>query len=255
MRYISFKQNLPALAFTLAGTLDWFVIGMALATVTVRSPQLIARVNPAGAAAAAVGLVIVMGVLELPWGVIAYDANPTAGGSITAHLFYGAIGLMFVLAATSAELRRAGVVPYLLRNRAAIWLGTISYGIYLWHVPPVIGAVTQITGRGVAAGQQRRTVGGRRRRHDGRRVAQLGAAQRPIVRSRLIGARAGRRRRQAEQRTLGERGCEWDAGTSTAAAGPACWSRRSSGWASAGRRRARRRRPAAHPGRWPATSR
>jgi len=147
VRYISFSQNLPALAFTLAGTLDWFVIGMALATVAVRHPRLIARVNPAGALITGFGLLILMGALQLPWGVIAYNANPTAGGSITAHLFYGAIGLMLVLAATSAEQRRSGVVPSLLRNRGAIWLGTVSYGIYLWHIP-VIGAVTRSVGRG-----------------------------------------------------------------------------------------------------------
>jgi peptidoglycan/LPS O-acetylase OafA/YrhL len=147
VRYVSFSAHLPALAFTLAGTLDWFVIGMALATVTVRSPHLVARVNPGGAAVVAIGLVVLMGVFELPWGVIAYNANPTAGGSITAHLFYGAIGLMFVLAAASAEARKTGVVSRLLSNRAAVWLGTVSYGIYLWHLP-VIGEVSRIVGRG-----------------------------------------------------------------------------------------------------------
>jgi peptidoglycan/LPS O-acetylase OafA/YrhL len=147
VRYVSFSANLPALAFTLAGTLDWFVIGMGVATVAVRKPQLIARVNPAAALAGGLGLVIMMGVLELPWGVIAYNANPTAGGSITAHIFYGAIGLLFLLAATSAEMRGSGVVRRMLRNRGALWLGTVSYGIYLWHLP-VIGAVTRFVGRG-----------------------------------------------------------------------------------------------------------
>jgi peptidoglycan/LPS O-acetylase OafA/YrhL len=147
VRYVSFSEQLPALAFTLAGTLDWFVIGMALATVAVRRPEWIARVNPAAALAAAIGLLVLMGALQLPWGVIAYNPNPSAAGSITAHLFYGAIGLMFVLAATSAEHRRSGLVARLLRNRAAIWLGTVSYGIYLWHIP-VIGEVTRIVGRG-----------------------------------------------------------------------------------------------------------
>jgi peptidoglycan/LPS O-acetylase OafA/YrhL len=147
VRYLSFSENLPALAFTLAGTLDWFVIGMALAAVAVRRPQLISRVNPAAALLTAIGLLVLMGALQLPWGVIAYNVNPSAGGSITAHLFYGAIGLMFVLAAASAEHRRSGLVARLLRNRAAVWLGTVSYGIYLWHMP-VIGEVSRIVGRG-----------------------------------------------------------------------------------------------------------
>ena len=185
VRYVSFSQNMPALAFTLAGTLDWFVIGMALAHVTVRSPRLIARVNPAGAAAAAVGLVLAMGALRLPWGVIAYNANPTAGGSIMAHLFYGAIGLMFVLAAASAELRRAGVVPVPAAQPGGDWLGTISYGIYLWHIP-MIGAVNRIVGRGWLPDNDAIQL-----------VAVVGATtlvawlswillERPIVRSRLI---------------------------------------------------------------------
>ena len=147
VRYVSVSQNLPALAFTLAGTLDWFVIGMALATVTVRRPQLIARVNPAAALVFGLGLLVLMGALRLPWGVIAYNANPTGGGSIAAHLLYGAIGLLLVLAATSAEERRSGLVRALLRNRPAIWLGTVSYGIFLWHMP-VIAIVSQTVGRG-----------------------------------------------------------------------------------------------------------
>jgi peptidoglycan/LPS O-acetylase OafA/YrhL len=147
VRYVSFSANLPALAFTLAGTLDWFVIGMALATVAVRRPELIKRVNPAAAVVGAIGLLLAMGALELPWGVIANNTNPSAAGSITAHLFYGAIGLLFVLGAASAEHRRSGVVSRLLRNRAAVWLGTVSYGIYLWHVP-MIAEVTRIVGRG-----------------------------------------------------------------------------------------------------------
>jgi peptidoglycan/LPS O-acetylase OafA/YrhL len=147
VRYVSFSADLPALAFTLAGTLDWFVIGMALAAVTVRSPELVARVNPSAAIAVAIGLLVLMGALDLPWGVIAYNANPTAGGSITAHIFYGAIGLMFVLAAAGAEARGTGIVSRALSNRAAVWLGTVSYGIYLWHLP-VIGEVSRIVGRG-----------------------------------------------------------------------------------------------------------
>jgi peptidoglycan/LPS O-acetylase OafA/YrhL len=147
VRYVSFSAHLPALAFTLAGTFDWFAIGMALATLTVRRPALVGRVNPMIAMILGVTLILTMGALELPWGVIAYNANPTATGSIVAHLFYGAIGLMFVLAAASAEQRGSGVVRAVLGNRAAVWLGTVSYGIYLWHVP-MIGAVGKIVGRG-----------------------------------------------------------------------------------------------------------
>ena len=146
-RYISISDGAPALSFTLAATIDWFVLGMVLASVTVRTPGLVAKLNPSVALATAVALVVLMGLLRLPWGVLSNNDHPTAAGWLTAHLIYGVIGLLACAAAVSAEDRTAGLVPRMLRNRGVLWLGTVSYGIYLWHVPAIF-AVSKLVAHG-----------------------------------------------------------------------------------------------------------
>jgi peptidoglycan/LPS O-acetylase OafA/YrhL len=49
------------------------------------------------------------------------------------HLLYAVVGVSLVAAAILATPGR-GVVGRLLGNRVALWLGLVSYGIYLWHV-------------------------------------------------------------------------------------------------------------------------
>ena len=80
-------------------------------------------------------LFVVAGAAKLPWGA---GGEYTAAGWTLQHLAYGAIGLLAVIAAVSADDRPAGAVR-LLAARPLTWLGLISYGIFLWHVPVLIG--------------------------------------------------------------------------------------------------------------------
>jgi peptidoglycan/LPS O-acetylase OafA/YrhL len=49
------------------------------------------------------------------------------------HVLYAVVGVSLVAAAVLATPGE-GVVGRVLGNRVALWLGLISYGIYLWHV-------------------------------------------------------------------------------------------------------------------------
>ena len=54
------------------------------------------------------------------------------------HLLYGVIGCALVAVALAAVPER-GVAGRVLANRPIVWLGAISYGIYLWHVTVIEG--------------------------------------------------------------------------------------------------------------------
>jgi peptidoglycan/LPS O-acetylase OafA/YrhL len=117
----------------LPGFLDWFAIGMVLAVIAAeweagRSPgrAISALVQRPGAclalalAAFAAGFPAQHGDLFLPWyGLLTHVALGVGSG----FLVLAAIGL--------GRRGTAGTLP--LHSSFLAWLGTISYGIYLWH--------------------------------------------------------------------------------------------------------------------------
>jgi peptidoglycan/LPS O-acetylase OafA/YrhL len=127
------------LAYTLPGTFDWFAIGMALAVVSAvavhrqSTPRIVrlASLHPTLWWAAALATFV---------GTIAYARTIGPQGSVFDAAY--SLGLMHYLWALfavclvlPAVFGGAGFPQRVLSMRPVAWLGLVSYGIFLWHVP------------------------------------------------------------------------------------------------------------------------
>jgi peptidoglycan/LPS O-acetylase OafA/YrhL len=131
------------LAHTLPGTMDYFAAGMALAVVSAvaghlgRVPRLGRWVDshPGLCWAAAVGGFGASGLYTAATG----RADPYAGGPL--HYLWLITALFIFLPAVFSQ-RKKGLPYRVLSLRPVAWLGLVSYGIFLWHLP-ILGEVRQ----------------------------------------------------------------------------------------------------------------
>lgn len=119
---------------TLVSHLDWFAGGMALAVIRVR-PELHARVRSVIAPAAGSILTI---AAALFWVLSTSLAGPfdlaerPLGADLFKHIGYAAFAVLVV---APAALLSDPALHKVLANRVMAALGTISYGVFLWHLP------------------------------------------------------------------------------------------------------------------------
>lgn len=121
------------LLFTLPGFGTWFAAGMALAVLSAHAPGRRVRPLPWWAAACAGYL-----VLAYAAGLPTQLASPTPGQAIGQHVAYLGVALLVVVPAMFAG--EAPVVRTVAAGRVAVWLGLVSYGLYLYHQPLLLAA-------------------------------------------------------------------------------------------------------------------
>jgi peptidoglycan/LPS O-acetylase OafA/YrhL len=124
------------LATTLPGMLDWFAIGIALAVLAAEwelDPARLPRIA---------GLASHPGRCWLGAACCYLAGAALQGGDLFLPLYGLGTHVAFGLAAGLLVLPAVRGAPGMgmLRSPLATWLGTVSYGIYLWHVP-VLGAL------------------------------------------------------------------------------------------------------------------
>jgi peptidoglycan/LPS O-acetylase OafA/YrhL len=142
LAWIAVSNPTPFIRFpfeNLLGTFIWFSSGMLIAALQVTKPPGLARLSR------------VVGRPEICWplaaglfAVLQFRVLIELGAS--PHLYAALQELDFALIAAlivaPAMLGSAGrLVNLLLANRVAVFLGTISYGIYLYHFPIVVWLV------------------------------------------------------------------------------------------------------------------
>lgn len=128
-------DNLAALSW-LPAHLDWFAAGMFLAVVQTSSQAgwtaaLAAAVRDAPIATRATGCALLW--LATTHLAGPYDLRPATGAEdLLKHLLYLAAASALV---APAALRSTTGLDAMLSMRPVVWLGTISYAVFLWHLP------------------------------------------------------------------------------------------------------------------------
>jgi peptidoglycan/LPS O-acetylase OafA/YrhL len=140
-RHAAFDPH-PNLNSTLLGTFDWFAFGMGLAVISAvtkhvgsrpRALEFIAR-HPSACWAASLSALCLAAAY---WSHSGRTASPYSAGAM--HVLWGVAALFLILPAVFEHpARRLGVPRRLLSLHLMQWLGLVSYGIYLWHLPLVI---------------------------------------------------------------------------------------------------------------------
>ncbi|MBV8220701.1 MAG: acyltransferase [Solirubrobacterales bacterium] len=141
----AFHDHGETLMVSLPGLLDWFAIGMGLAVLRAELEAGRARRFAATALARRPDLCVLLAFAAFMAGVPVQHGDiflPWYG--LATHVAIGLGSGLLVLAVIVPRSEGANRWPLrVLTSPAATWVGTISYGIYLWHFP-VLELIDQV---------------------------------------------------------------------------------------------------------------
>ena len=127
--------------YWLPGFLDWFALGMAAAIVQVRLGQADAPgwmeavrevARSTGSCLVIAGSLFVIAATPLAGPLTFAAADPWT--LVVKHLLYGAIALFLLLPGFLGRQDSGSAWARLLTYPLVVYLGTISYGVFLWHL-------------------------------------------------------------------------------------------------------------------------
>jgi peptidoglycan/LPS O-acetylase OafA/YrhL len=124
--------------WSLPAYLDQFAVGMAIALLSVwweERPELPRVLRPIDRFPSIAWLFALGALLFVAAGIGVQGHFPEAFSKaqfLEMHLLYTLVGFGVILPAVFGNQERGGVRRF-LANRVLLWLGLISYGIYLWH--------------------------------------------------------------------------------------------------------------------------
>jgi peptidoglycan/LPS O-acetylase OafA/YrhL len=131
--YLTYSGDSRTLPIWLPGYIDQFAIGMLLAVAVEVWPRVsVRRSRSLLALGVAVGVVVNLGAYHL--------GAPSPYGNGSASMFATGMDVAFALALASVLMRgERTVLGRVLSARPLVAAGTISYGIYLWHMLVILG--------------------------------------------------------------------------------------------------------------------
>lgn len=136
------------LYFSPVGRGWWFALGMALAVLSVHTHERGAEAkplrwladNPLVCWGAAIGLYVFCALFLLPPEATFSGRTTYRAQFLSEFVLFGVISALMIIPAVFGE-DRGGLPRRILANPVLGWLGLISYGIFLWHFPIMLGLV------------------------------------------------------------------------------------------------------------------
>ena len=143
------EGDVSTLFVTLPGFLDWFALGMGLAVASVALEGRERRPAPVRLIERRPGLAW-LAALFLFWALCTqiglertiYQALDGTQWFVQ-HLLYSLVALFLLLPAVFGHERPGSVPRRVLRNPVLAWLGLVSYGLFLYHLP-LLGEMSEL---------------------------------------------------------------------------------------------------------------